>query len=76
MKVTTVRPDASVPVIGDESIIAAGAVVREGAEIPPRSLVAGVPGKVRREVTDEELATFAGHVRYYWDLARRHLEAP
>lgn len=43
-------------VVGRDSLIAAGAVVLEGAVIPPRSLVAGVPGKVRRELTDDEVA--------------------
>lgn len=41
-------------VIGTGSLIAGGAVVTEGVVIPPNSLVAGVPGKVRRETTDEE----------------------
>ncbi|HJJ35827.1 MAG TPA: gamma carbonic anhydrase family protein [Methanocorpusculum sp.] len=40
--------------IGAGSLVAAGAVVTEGAEIPPRSLVMGVPGKVKRELTDAE----------------------
>jgi carbonic anhydrase/acetyltransferase-like protein (isoleucine patch superfamily) len=42
-------------VIGAESLVAAGTVVLEGTVIPPRSLVAGVPGKVRRELTDDEV---------------------
>ena len=41
--------------IGAGSLIAAGAVIQEGAVIPPRSLVAGVPGKVRRELSDADL---------------------
>jgi carbonic anhydrase/acetyltransferase-like protein (isoleucine patch superfamily) len=41
--------------IGDEVLIAAGAVVTEGMEVPPRTLVAGVPAKVRRELTAEEV---------------------
>ncbi|MFL6089507.1 MAG: gamma carbonic anhydrase family protein [Aeromicrobium sp.] len=43
-------------VIGDECMIAAGALVSEGTVIPPRSLVVGVPGKVARELSDEEVA--------------------
>lgn len=43
-------------VIGEGSLVAAGALVLEGAVIPPRSLVAGVPAKVRRELTDDEVA--------------------
>ena len=42
--------------IGAGSLIAAGAVVPQGAVIPPRSMVAGVPGKVRRELSDDEVA--------------------
>lgn len=53
--------------IGAESIVAAGAVVKEGADVPPRSLVVGVPGRVVREVTDEEVerirASAEGYVR-------------
>lgn len=53
-------------VIGEESIVAAGAVVKEGAVIPPRSLVVGVPAKVVKQVTDEQveaiLASAAGYV--------------
>ena len=42
-------------VIGDEVLVAAGALVTEGMEVPPRTLVAGVPAKVRRELTDDEV---------------------
>ncbi|MBF6414508.1 gamma carbonic anhydrase family protein [Nocardia cyriacigeorgica] len=41
-------------VIGAGSLIAANALIPEGAQIPPGSLVAGVPGKVRRELTDDQ----------------------
>lgn len=41
--------------IGSFSLIAAGALVREGALIPPHSLVVGVPGVVKRELTEREL---------------------
>ena len=44
-------------VVGSGSIIAAGTLVAEGTEIPPRSLVMGRPGKVRRQTTDEEDAS-------------------
>ncbi|MFI6869263.1 gamma carbonic anhydrase family protein [Nocardia sp. NPDC050406] len=42
-------------VIGAGSLIAANALIPEGAQIPPNSLVAGVPGKVRRELGEAEL---------------------
>ena len=41
-------------VVGRGSLVAAGTVVLEGTNVPPDSLVAGVPGKVKRPVTDEE----------------------
>ncbi len=61
--------------IGAGSLIAAGAVVPEGAVIPPRSLVAGVPGKVRREIDDPGLARIRANAEVYVGLARRHREA-
>ena len=42
-------------VIGERAIVAAGALVREGQEIPPDTLAMGVPAKVVREVTEDEL---------------------
>lgn len=42
--------------IGAESMVAAGCLVTAGTVVPPRSLIAGVPGKVRRELTDDEVA--------------------
>ncbi len=44
--------------VGEESLVAAGALVLEGMEIPPRTLAAGVPARVRRELTDDEIARF------------------
>jgi len=41
-------------VVGEESIVAAGALVPEGMKVPPRSLVMGAPGQVRRQVTEDE----------------------
>ncbi len=43
-------------VIGRESLVAAGSVVKENFVVPPRSLVAGVPAKVLRTLSDEEVA--------------------
>ncbi len=42
--------------VGDGCIIQADALVAEGKEIPPRSVVAGTPGRVIRQTTDDELA--------------------
>ncbi|WP_298226700.1 gamma carbonic anhydrase family protein [Gryllotalpicola sp.] len=57
-------------VIGHESLIAAGALVSEGKVIPPRSLVAGVPGKVIRELTDAEVESIHENARHYVERGR------
>lgn len=62
-------------VIGAGSLVAAGAVVLEGANIPDRVLAAGVPAKVRRELTAEESAAFIPHAAGYVALARRQSSA-
>lgn len=54
-------------VIGDESLVAAGAVVKEGAVIPPRSLVVGLPARVVRQLTDEEVRGIAASAQGYVD---------
>lgn len=61
--------------IGSGSLVAAGALVTENAEIPPGSLVASVPGKVRRELSDDELAHVRANARSYVELMRRHAKA-
>jgi len=60
-------------VIGESSIVAASAFVKAGAEIPPRSLAAGMPAKVIRALSDEEIAWKVDGTRTYQDLARRSL---
>jgi carbonic anhydrase/acetyltransferase-like protein (isoleucine patch superfamily) len=47
-------------IVGEECIVAAGAVVKENFEVPPGHLVAGVPARVLRPITDEERE----HLRY------------
>jgi len=61
--------------IGAGSLIAAGAVVLEGTIVPPRSLVAGVPGKVRRELTDDEVAGIRRNGEAYLGHAAVHRRA-
>jgi carbonic anhydrase/acetyltransferase-like protein (isoleucine patch superfamily) len=60
--------------IGEGSIIAAGAVVPENTIIPPRSLVAGVPGKVRRTLTDGDRELILKYARNYLDYTKIYLE--
>jgi carbonic anhydrase/acetyltransferase-like protein (isoleucine patch superfamily) len=62
-------------VIGADSLVAAGALVPQGVVIPPRSLVAGVPGRVRRELSDAELANNRHNGAVYEHLADLHREA-
>jgi carbonic anhydrase/acetyltransferase-like protein (isoleucine patch superfamily) len=55
-------------VVGEESIVAAGALVPEGMHVPPRSLVMGVPAQVRRPVTEEERASLRRYADRYVGL--------
>ena len=59
--------------IGRECIIGAGALIAEGKEIPDRSVVVGMPGRIVRAVTDEEAAHLRVHAQNYVRTARRHL---
>jgi len=61
-------------VVGEECIVAAGAVVTEHCVIPPRSVVMGVPGRVVRSVTDEEVKVILWSVDHYLQRAREHEE--
>ena len=60
-------------VIGESAIVAAMAFVKAGFVVPPRMLVAGVPGKLIRELTDQELAWKIEGTKSYQELARRSL---
>jgi carbonic anhydrase/acetyltransferase-like protein (isoleucine patch superfamily) len=51
--------------IGDDCIVAAGSLLTEGTKIPPRSLVMGSPGKVKRALTDEEAASILVYSERY-----------
>ncbi|MDD2473165.1 MAG: gamma carbonic anhydrase family protein [Methanoculleus sp.] len=59
-------------VVGEGSIIGAGAVVTEGKEIPPRSLVLGVPGRVVRETTPEQQEGNVRNAHEYIKLAGKY----
>lgn len=51
--------------IGSGSIVAAGAVVTPGTQVPPGSVVAGIPAKVVRPATDDDLAHIRGNAASY-----------
>ncbi|MFJ4829088.1 gamma carbonic anhydrase family protein [Streptomyces sp. NPDC088747] len=59
-------------VIGAGSLVAAQALVPQGMRVPPGSLVAGVPAKVRRELTDEEREGITLNGTLYVELAKAH----
>ncbi|MGW3650097.1 gamma carbonic anhydrase family protein [Streptomyces sp. NPDC000878] len=61
-------------VIGTGSLVAAQALVPQGMQIPPGSLVAGVPAKVRRNLTDEEQQGVTLNGTHYAQLAKAHKE--
>jgi carbonic anhydrase/acetyltransferase-like protein (isoleucine patch superfamily) len=54
--------------VGSESLLAAGAVVLEGSEAPPRSLLTGVPAKVRGELDDDKAESLRENGRIYQRL--------
>ncbi|HMW17932.1 MAG TPA: phenylacetic acid degradation protein PaaY [Accumulibacter sp.] len=60
-------------VLGESSIIAACAFVKAGMVIPPRSLAAGVPAKVLRELSEQEMSWKIEGTRIYQQLTRRSL---
>ncbi|HTV47171.1 MAG TPA: gamma carbonic anhydrase family protein [Phycisphaerae bacterium] len=63
-------------VIGKNCIVAAGAVVSPGTQVPDGSVVMGVPAKVIRPVRDSELQDMRTNNRHYVELAKDHAEHP
>lgn len=60
--------------IGEEVMVAAGTVITEGKIIPPRTLVAGVPGKVIKELSGSSLNWIGRAASAYHNLRSRYLE--
>ena len=59
--------------IGEECLIAANAVVLEGHVVPPRSLVAGVPGKIKKSLGGSAAEWIARGGDHYVELSRQYL---
>jgi carbonic anhydrase/acetyltransferase-like protein (isoleucine patch superfamily) len=59
--------------VGEYSIVGAGALLTEGTIVPPRSLVLGMPAKVRRELTDAEVASIDDYARRYYEYKETYL---
>ena len=61
-------------VIGAGSIVGAGAVVTEGTVIPPRSLVLGVPGQVKRTLSEQQVTKIKELAGRYVVYSRAYLD--
>jgi carbonic anhydrase/acetyltransferase-like protein (isoleucine patch superfamily) len=56
--------------IGAEALVGSGTLVPEGRTVPPRSLYLGVPGRVVRQLTDEDLERLREAAAHYVELTR------
>jgi len=61
--------------VGERALIAAGAMVLGGTSVPPQTLWAGSPAKLRRELTPEEIAGLERYWRNYLDYKADYLGA-
>ena|ERR1043165_694981 len=59
--------------IGAECLIAAGTLITENRRIPPRSVVMGMPGKIVRGITEEELERTRTICAHYLEMAQRYV---
>ena len=60
-------------VVGESALVGAGALVPEGMHVPPRTLVVGVPARVKRALTAEELARLEESWKHYVELQDHYL---
>ena len=58
--------------IGEECLIGANTLIAEGKEIPPRSMVLGSPGKIVRQLSDDEAKRFGGGAVRYVANSKRY----
>jgi len=58
--------------VGERSLVAAGSVISPGTIIPPRSLVMGLPARVKRPLTDPEVAYLEVYWKNYVDYTREY----
>jgi carbonic anhydrase/acetyltransferase-like protein (isoleucine patch superfamily) len=59
--------------VGDDSLIGAGAVVTEGMQVPPGSVVIGIPGRVLKETTPAQRAHILENAQSYVRLAGEYV---
>ena len=62
--------------IGAQSLVAAGSLVSPGTIIPPRSLVMGMPARVKRPLTDEEVLSLDRYWQNYIEYSAHYLNEP
>ncbi len=60
--------------VGRNSLVAAGSLLTPGTQVPPRSLVIGSPARVKRSLTDDELAYLDRSWRNYVELKQHYQE--
>lgn len=58
--------------VGEQSLVGAGTLLTPGTIIPPRSLVIGSPGRVKRELNDDEIAFLDRSWRNYVELKKHY----
>ncbi len=61
--------------VGELALIGAGALVGEGMEVPPRTLAVGVPARVKRELTINEIARLEQSWRHYLEYKETYLHS-
>ena len=62
--------------VGGQSLVAAGSLISPGTIIPPRSLVMGMPAKVKRPLTDEEVAGLDLYWQNYVEYMKMYKNEP
>ena len=60
--------------VGNNSLVGAGSLLTPGTQVPPRSLVLGSPARVKRELTDDELAFLDRSWRNYTELKTHYMQ--
>lgn len=61
-------------VIGEDSVVGAGSLVVEGTVVPPKSVILGSPGRVRRGASEAELAWIKESAANYMKYARQYMD--
>ncbi len=60
--------------VSDDAMVGAGALITEGMTVPPFTLALGVPAKIKRTLTEEEIAFLKKSAQNYVDLGKRYTQ--